>query len=298
MRTKPLCLNSASIYFSSLAIVYLLILYFGLVPELLDIFHGINIRHLHEWLCKIKIFQQYSFSDSSNWILLAVTTDRFIAVWFPFKAKKMNTAKRAKCVVLALIMLAIVKNVHIFWTRGKQHKVINNTYVMITCGFPNEHYEHFSLYIRPWIALTMYAFIPIGGVLILNILIVFKIRKLKKSTNKNTESHMKGMTWMLVGNSVAFLMFVTPSISLFVSRPYWVGSVEDTATYSMLSAILDSIFFLNHACNFFFYCLGSRVFRQQLVRICTRGRVNPVEDNIITTSGGQNQYRFFKNNIG
>ena len=269
MRRKPLCFNSASVYFSSLAVFDTCALYFGLVPDLIHYLYDVNIRDINQWICKLDVFLEYLLLDVSNWILLAVTTDRFIAVWFPFKAKTLSTIKRAKFVVIGLLLTGIVKSLVVFWTRGEQYKSSNGTSEVIQCGYPKEHFEYFSLYIRPWIGLTFYAFIPVSSVLILNIMIAIKMRNLQKFrkniTGLHGEKYSRGMTLMLVSVSIAFLVLVTPNISLFVSRPYWVHTLENQETYELLEAVGLSLLYLNHACNFLFYCLGAKIFRRQVI---------------------------------
>ena len=287
MRRKPLCLNSASVYFSSLAVIDTLGLYIALVPDMVHYINNVNIRDLNQWICKLDIFLDFTLFDTSNWILLAVTTDRFIAVWFPFKAKTLNTITRAKCVVLGLMLCGILKNLVLFWSRGEQQAVLNGTSVVLQCGYPNEQLEHFSLFIRPWIGLTLYAFVPISAVLTLNLMIVVKVKnlqKFRKSTSQaSEEKNLRGMTLMLVSVSIAFLVLVTPNISLFVSRPYWVNTPDKQATYELLEAVGICLLHLNHSCNFFFYCLGAKVFRRQVFKLFNRGNVNPVETNTATS---------------
>ncbi len=175
-------------------------------------------------------------------MLAAVTVDRFIAITFPLKMKQMCTPRRAHIVSTAILMIAIAKNLHLFWTRGVQ-EIINSDGVIeiFNCGWPNESYEYFGKYIRPWIAFSIYAFIPITGILFLNVIISYKLLILKQKVrpgNKigtgsgdNSQSgdkkNVSQMTAMLLSVSIVFLILIIPSITVIVAKPHVIHTDQD-----------------------------------------------------------------------
>jgi len=73
-------------------------------------------------LCKPTKFLFYMSADASIWVLILFTVDRFVAICFPLHKNSVCTTSRAKKYSLTAFMLAIFKNIHVFWTRGIEYK--------------------------------------------------------------------------------------------------------------------------------------------------------------------------------
>jgi hypothetical protein len=54
--------------------------------------------------------------EFSAWLIVAVTIERFLAVWFPLKASTMCNLSRAKFITLIVAVIFMLVNSHIFWT--------------------------------------------------------------------------------------------------------------------------------------------------------------------------------------
>ncbi len=156
-------------------------------------------------------------------------------------------------------MIAIAKNLHLFWTRGVQQVVNSDGVIEIfNCGWPNESYESFGKYIRPWIAFSLYAFIPITGILFLNVIISYKLLILKqkvKPGNKigtgsgdNSQSGDKKdviqMTAMLLSVSIVFLILILPSITVIVAKPHVIHIDQDAVRLAYVEVRINSFFLL------------------------------------------------------
>ena len=59
----------------------------------------------------------------SAWLIVAVTSDRFLAVWVPLKVSENSTVFRARYITLILLCVAVGYNLHIFWTIHLYHKM-------------------------------------------------------------------------------------------------------------------------------------------------------------------------------
>ena len=122
--------------------------------------------------------------------------DRFIAVQFALKAKNFCTRKRAIIVSIVIFVLAFIKNTHLLFTRGlvpvetettaeiHNNTTANNTEVEYVCGITLEDARHFETYVRPWIGFSLFFFIPIASMLLLNILIVIALIKIKRTRER------------------------------------------------------------------------------------------------------------------
>jgi hypothetical protein len=68
--------------------------------------------------CQLTIFGNHVFTFLSIWYLTALVVDKHIGVYWPMKKNKMCTVFRAKCVIIALAVLAVVCYLYITWFFG------------------------------------------------------------------------------------------------------------------------------------------------------------------------------------
>ena len=185
----------------------------------------------------------------------------------------MCTKKRAIIVVCVLPIFAILKNVHLFYTRGRQ--VIPNPdlseeeLTVKYCGFPTPATEFFEIYIRIWIAFSLYAFIPICSVFVLNVLIMYTIWKIRKISSQSSRGQWikksnNQMTAMFLSVSFTFLILATPNMIVAVIKPYLKLSYTQSMSYAYIETVIHAMAYLMHSSNFFLYCLTGPGFRREL----------------------------------
>ena len=257
--------TSTGIYFAAIACMDTTTVYWGLLPFIVYYFTSTDLWTLHPWSCKIVIFILFTSADSAVWLLLAVTVDRLIAVKFPVKKLHMCTPKRAMTVALVLPPIAILKNVHLFYTRGIQvvanPELPERKWTVNNCGYPSPAIEFFENYIRTWIGFSLYAFIPISSVFILNVLIIHTVstkRRISADLIRQSNNHL---TAMLLTVSFTFLILIIPSITVIVIKPYLNLNNQEIKSFAYLEAIVDSLVYLMHSSNFLLYCLTGPGFR-------------------------------------
>ncbi|XP_074660611.1 putative G-protein coupled receptor 139 isoform X2 [Tubulanus polymorphus] len=288
MNRKSLRESSASVYLSAIAVADTCTVYTGLLPAWLQAQFDINLAKRSTFICHLMEFLLYSVSEVAVWLVVALTIDRFISVVFPLKARYFCTKKKASVAIAIICALATIKNVHIFFTRGP---VLDNAH---RCQFL-EPFEYFEAFVRPWIAFTLYAFLPISIIFACNIAIVYtliKIRKKKlvnqasKKTDRN--KRVNSMTGMFLAISLTFLCLITPSISVVISIPYWGTGMHDRARLYLTLAVTEILVYSNHSVNFVLYCITGRRFREEFLKLCSccpsRSRVSPVDG---TNPGGE-----------
>ena len=130
-------------------------------------------------LCKLEKFSFYTSSDTSIWICVIFTMDRFVAVCFPFKRRSATCQPwRAKYFAAVALVAAVGKNLHVVWTRGPEFKVrpgVNGTTDLVlvrVCGRPTLEYKKFETYVRPWIAFAVISALPFCIIVFCNVFIV------------------------------------------------------------------------------------------------------------------------------
>ena len=274
MRRESMKRSSPGIYFAAIACTDTSTVYWGLVPFVVYYFTSVDLWTLHPWSCKIIIFMLFSSADSAIWLLVAVTVDRFIAVRFPMKKSRLCTPRKATITACALPSIAMTKNVHCFFTRGKEvvpdPLLPKDQWVVKNCGFPTPAIEFFEQYIRTWIGFSLYAFIPIILILILNIFIIktfWKVSKVAAQSNREqtTRKTNNQLTAMLLSVSITFLVLIIPSITVLLIKPYLNLTNEKANMYAYIESVVDCMACLMHSSNFFLYCLTGPGFHRELV---------------------------------
>ena len=264
------------VYLGLMAVFDILVLLTGIIPEWLEAMNIVVIKEIHPMTCKVEKFVTYTVSDTAIWILVIFTIDRFIAVCWPLAKTEVCKPTRAKFYCLGLFFVAFTKNMHVFWTRGAEHKANNGSMELISnCGRPTPEYKFFEKFVRPWIVFALVSVLPFVVILICNISIIralVRAKKLHKGAKIQTsqEKTYAQMTAMCLSASFAFLCFITPSIVLVIGRPYW----KDDPIYDIAKAVINQMTYVNHSINFFLYCITGHRFRQQLCKICKRERVH------------------------
>ena len=207
------------------------------------------------------------------------------------------------CGVTSIILIG--KNFHVFWTRGELYDKTGRVQSM--CGRTAHHFEH---YVRPWIAFTTITLLPFLIIVTCNISIVVHLvkarhkvvfhqkpdvgrketsslfhRSFKSSTLTSSFSQSMPLnqgvrgtskvftqtTLMCLSTSVAFLICVSPSIILTLGRINWSSDPKSVHAFGIAQSVNYQLSCLNHAINFFLYCLSGQRFRRELSDM-VRGR--------------------------
>jgi len=171
--------TSTCVYLQFMAVADLCVLVSGMITEWVEALFGIIFKELDERLCKMEKFMFYTSSDTSIWICVLFTIDRFIAVCFPLKHRRSCfSATNAKFYAIAASLAAIVKNIHVFWTRGVEYRPVNGSTTdtelefVSNCGRPTDEYRQFEFYVRPWIAFAVVFALPFCVIVFCNIFII------------------------------------------------------------------------------------------------------------------------------
>ena len=237
-------------------------------------------------------FSFYTVSDAAIWTLVAFSVDRLIAVSLPLVKYKVCPPRRAIMVCVMILLLAVGKNFHVFWTRGVDGAR--------TCGRP-QPYTHFEQQVRPWIALVTVSALPFVVISACNCLIIWALLRAHRKRTVALQLQRSGSvaagassrlddteepsapaqrrgggggavftqtSLMCIAASIAFVVCVTPSIVLTMGRHRWKfdGGLTQTA-YFASRAVVHQLSCLNHAVNFFLYCVTGQRFRSELVSL-------------------------------
>ena len=271
MRRKLFQGTSPGVYLPLLAVSDTVVLILGLLADWLEWTGIVNFKELHIWTCKFYKFSFFTAGDVAIWFIVAFTFDRFVAVCFPFHKRSVCTARRAVAASVCLLVLAVAKNFHEFWTRG--HEFYRGD-ELIRCGVSDE-YRYFHWYVRPWIAFTVIMAAPFCIILLCNCLIVRTLvhaqrrRVSQTQASSNTSAAFIQTTLMCLSVSFCFLVCIAPSIVLLIGKPYWTIAKRNPA-YDIAKHFSNQLVYVNHSINFFLYCLTGERFRRELTDLFKR----------------------------
>ena len=276
-RRKRMRRFAFSICLVVLALADTVILQVGLWRWWIVLLFNVEIRVWSSAICKGQLFLMYYAGDVTCWMVVTMTVQRFISVWFPTKAHRFCSKKASKRSVIAFLLLGFVKSGHFIfahWESGFQY--LTNYTIFQGCEAIEPGYHGFMTGSWTIIDFLYCALLPSGTISICNIMIVGNLwyRKRKLQNQPNTivqkDDKIKGMNTMLLLNSCVFVTLVTPWYLTNMCINYI------TVDASVREGLQDTIdvtlifWYCNSAVNFALYCLGGPMFRRELKYLCTR----------------------------
>ncbi len=255
-----------SLYFRVLAVIESVVLVSGgIFLFLLATFHY-DWRIQSTAVCKIVGPVMAVSCYQSCWVLVLMSIDRFIGVYFPHKYRQFCSKSRARTGII-LTFLAILISVGGFLvaaldlTSDKGNCTISKTYT------------YFYAHVYQFMDMTLLNLVPTIVLVTLNLAIVVKISKAsaKRQTangGKN-ESKVSSATVILLSVSVIYFLCTIPSSTAFLVKQHFrrSGSPRAGAQIYLYQSICDTLYILNHAINFFLYCVHGSGFRKELAAL-------------------------------
>jgi len=272
--------TTIGVYLLLTAVADIVVLLSGLLLDWLEAAE-IPLKHLNVWSCRVVKFTLFTAGDVSIWLIVAFTTDRFVAVCFPLSKRFVCVPRRAAIASAIITFLAVSKNAHEFWTRDIQYIELTGVGRKQVCTIPSQ-FENFQNRVRPWLVFTFILTLPFVLILIFNCLIVRSLVLAQRmraqhasgatSTSDATDggqasaSSYRQTTVMCLSASFAFLVCILPSIVLLIGRDYWGGRKAPPATRTAYryAKLNNMLFYANHATNFILYCMTGSKFRDEL----------------------------------
>ena len=289
LRMPPL--TSSTTYVAALAITD----NFAIINKL--VYHQVTLHDMDVGGggCKALFFLGSFFAMYPNWILVAMTVERFVAIWFPLNVSTICTKKKAVITLIIVALILLLADVwFLFSATFSYHKLTG-----FDCGFLPE-YSDFLKYYWYWIDGLLFAILPSIILVIFNVLIIHGIRRsarVQKDLTNNKNDHMaekfrqqRQITIMLVVVSVTFVILNLPNCIFFILKGYWKYE-ENTfghAVYMLTNQIVFILSDSNNAINFYLYFLSARKFRMRFVQILTCRRARPRSFTTLTRTGHTN----------
>lgn len=274
-----------------------------------DLF-GFDVRAYSDGGCKFFFWLFRTSKMTSSWLIVILCFERFIAVVFPLKARKIVNKKS----ILALIFLDyfVIGTYNGFWSFSS---VVENGVCKPDAVFPDTiiKYRNFMV-----MGTSLYTFIPMTVMVILTPIIVWKLIKKRKRrqtiqldggrVSKKDLKEVKA-SLVLIGIVVAFIVLVLPiAIMFFIAFWQSVSAFEtNTLSFFIYREVAQHLELVNYSVNFFMYIMCSDTFRKKALQIlrcpCNHTKVAPgvtTSDNntssnqMATSTARQVNNAFFK----
>jgi hypothetical protein len=234
--------------------------------------------------CKLYYFFLYMTMQLSSWILVGVTVERLIKVYFPMKYRGLFSYKTVIIGLFVTLFILVLVNGHFFFTNG-----INN-YTDGECGSLNPEFFYFDENIFTFIDFSILSAVPFIIMLICNILLIRVLRKVQKeralmmhkSVYQRTTRFSVKMTKMLVACTLYFLIATAPISIYFILDTYLLPVYEQENNCAAVSrmdlawSITFILQFSNSCINFYLYTATNDRFYKELKALlrCRRRYIN------------------------
>ncbi|XP_064613295.1 rhodopsin-like [Liolophura sinensis] len=269
MKIKPM--TSSIFLLTFLAVVDFIVLFY----KQLFVLMIVNLEYrVWEIGCKFYFFIGSILVQYSVWLMVALTIERFIAVWFPLNVASLCTVKRAKITVTCMLLSLALFNIP-YCVAASERQQPNGLW---NCGI-HKDFEAF-LVTWSWVDSTIYLFLPWPTLLFCNVMIIIGLRLsarkkecMTSSTNQTAESKRphQSVTVMLIVASIACFLLLTPNAVFFIYQRYWdvQSDVYQYACYVFVGALVYFLSNFNHAVNFLLYVVSGRRFRRVFIALIT-----------------------------
>ena len=270
-REKPL-----SIYIRSLAVAdtFMLILFFA--QWLTSTSH----HPLSQFSCKVTNFLSNWNFNVCEYIVVAITLSRLLAIVFPMRA--VITKIGPKVNVTSIVVVSFLVNLCDIWTIEYTVHVPKDA-AKVTHACLRKQQSSRVLTFVMWLKATICFIVPMLVIFFANLLILRELKKRKRSQpvqRKNDRKEENKVTIMLVVMTCTFFVLLLPYIA-FRWYEYFINShksdTKSRGVLDLIRVVCVKLLYSNNAVGFYVYALFNSDVRKELKRIVMKSdhRIHP-----------------------
>ena len=270
--------SGVSVFVSSLAVSDSAMLFvFGITIYLYS--YHIEIADFHDVFCKTIYWLIYALGLTSSWILVAMTMQRAASILWPHRVNRDWTARKARTVVLVIVVSSMALNSHILY--GLRLQPVPRGPRL--CLFVSEEYREFFDGVWPSVDTALSSFVPFVLIIASNVVLVRAVwrstREARRTLAAGSVDQLKarqhqasGMTLTLVCVSLAFLLLTSPLCVFGVVHGTGghaaIDDPDDAADNFFAEAVGSVLWLANNAINFYIYALTGSRYRAAMASVC------------------------------
>lgn len=228
---------------------------------------GYDARALSEVGCKLFFVFFKSGKMTSSWFIVFLCFERFVAVWFPLKAKfvctRRNTFIGIACVYTVIVGYNCAWSIHSLILDGVCFPDVYNKSVKAEVNLYRDMLTAGS---------TLYSLAPLCIMCVLTPLIIVKLashrrrRKQMTTSKQGTDTEAVKTTAMLLGVVGAYILLIIPittlhNLAFYMGLKAFGNNSNGFLIFRDVSQILEQ---LNYSINFWMYVVTSKQFREGL----------------------------------
>uniref|UniRef100_H3BD37 G protein-coupled receptor 142 n=1 Tax=Latimeria chalumnae TaxID=7897 RepID=H3BD37_LATCH len=214
------------------------IIFVGFILET-AIFH----RQVPNTLIHTVSILEFAANHASIWIAVLLTIDRYVALCHPLIYRMVSYPERTRKIIAAVFILALITGIPFYWWSD----VWRATHPPTTLDK-----------ILIWMHCFIIYFIPCTIFLIVNSMIIYKLKQKKESTGRPLRSGKT--TAILLAITTVFAILWAPRTIVIIYHAY-VSSVNKDWQVHLAFDLANMLALLNTGINFFLYCFVSKRFR-------------------------------------
>ncbi|KFM65157.1 FMRFamide receptor, partial [Stegodyphus mimosarum] len=304
--------SSTNNYLAALAIFDMMYLIFTFVLSLSHYPRIPDSDHYIYWRLRPFILMiTDTCSNTSVWLTVTFTVERYIAVCHPMKGKVFCTESRAKKAIVAVFLFCFAFTIPTPFEWKVMEKVdpeTNHTTLYLDHSDMGKNYLYKTIYY--WLTVVFFIFVPFILLAIFNSFLIrsvhlSKVQRSSMTRGENSDSSQENkITIMLIAVVILFFICQLPTAChLLYSTLH--ENLDSKQIYLLrgLGNIFNFLMSLNAAGNFVLYCLLSQKYRRTFVKIfcpCIRDKRNnmnsmyyqsTVVSNVDTDSPGSSASR-------
>ena len=219
---------------------------------------GLLGNHLSPSLmfCRIFLFICQSSATMSAWMVVLISVERFIAIFYPLKVHIFLSMKRTYIIISCVgVLICISKVYHLFSSSIFTYSNMTVCYI----GANDKSDVIFSI-----VHGLFYSFIPFCIITVLNVKILkkLKLQQTFRASSQFSTSRDTSLVPMMLAISVAFALTTFPIMILIIcSLTVDLAGFKWNLNSNWIFILAIGLVNLNHSLNFFLYCVTGTVFR-------------------------------------
>ncbi|KAL8570569.1 hypothetical protein ACOMHN_008926 [Nucella lapillus] len=257
-----------------LAISDFVVLYCGGLRDWIRHMYDIDVRNLHDLVCKIHKWILYGGCATSAWLLTCVTVQRTMAVLWPHRMKTVWTVRRTRIIIAALVSTAFGGHLHLLV--GLEVTRYNR------CDARPGVYEYFYRNILMLLDMFLSSLLPCVCQFICDLILSFTLFRNASSTsiavhaisdvqkNDDRRKTASRTTVMVLTISCTFVVLTVPMYAFYTvwykdADIFLTQTPQFLARMKLVSTITHLLGSTNYGVNFYLYCLTGTKYRREFL---------------------------------